>query len=325
MTDTIDIPASLELLDIAGNGMACERFLWIRGLSDPTLAPKQRIDLIDDLQRYPGELLHIASRDGSLAAMAHTISDESGAGSCYLTIHSRSDPGEPVLGDLVRLASDRARIGGVPRVRCGDSEDRPHIDALRERHGFVEHERWRRFHVTTETAPEIARMTPGAMPDDVRVATLAARPGLAEAAFRVYTEGFEDTLGDFPRPEETLEQWLSEHDSSPVLARDLVMLLLDDDDQVLALVELERLAMGSDRAWVEFLTVARDHRGRGLGKLATRVAVEHARELRIQRLQTMNNAANEAICALNQQLGWTEDPVRIALQLTLDDEYVTPG
>jgi GNAT superfamily N-acetyltransferase len=187
--------------------------------------------------------------------------------------------------------------------------------ALQERHGFVEHERWRRFHVLTETAPEIARMTPGAMPDDVRVATLAARPALVAEAFRVYTEGFEDTLGDFPRPEETLEQWLSEHDSSPVLSRDLVLLLLDDDDQVLALVQLERLAMGSDRAWVEFLTVARDHRGRGLGKLAKRVAVEHARELKIRRLQTMNNADNEAICALNEQLGWTEDPARIALQL----------
>jgi GNAT superfamily N-acetyltransferase len=167
----------------------------------------------------------------------------------------------------------------------------------------------------TETAPEIARLTSAAMPDDVRVATLAARPGLAQVAFDVYTEGFQDTLGDFPRPEETLEQWLSEHDSSPVLGRDLLLLLLGDDDQVLALVELERLAMGSDRAWVEFLTVARDHRGRGLGKLAKRVAVEHARELGIRRLQTMNNAANDAICALNEQLGWTEDPVRIALAL----------
>ncbi len=321
MTDAaqIEVPPSLDLLDVRGNGQDCERFLWIRALSDPELPPKARIDLVDDLQRYPGELLHVASRDGTVAAMAHTIGDETGAGSCYLTVHSRTDPGEPVLGDLVALASDRARAGGVPRVRCGDGEDRPHIAALRERHGFVAHERWRRFHVLTHSAPEIARMTPGAMPDDVRVATLAARPGLAEAAFRVYTEGFEDTLGDFPRPEETLEEWLSEHDSSPVLGRDLLLLLLDDDELVLALVEVERLAMGSDRAWVEFLTVAREHRGRGLGKLAKRVAVEHARELGIERLQTMNHAANDAICAVNEQLGWTEDPVRVALQLTLDD------
>lgn len=319
MTDaTIDTPPSIELLDIAGNGMACERFLWIRGLSDPTLAPKARIDLIDDLQRYPGELLHLASRDGSMAATAFTLRDAAGAGSCYLTVFSRTDPGEPVLGDLVSFACDRARAGGVAQVRCGDGEDRPHIPALRERHGFVEHERWRRFHVMTQDAPQVARITPDAMPDHVRVATLAARPGLAEAAFTAYREGFDDAPGDFPRPDETLEQWLAEHDSSPVLGRDLILLLLDDDDHVLALVEVERLAMGSDRAWVEFLTVAREHRGRGLAKLAKRCAVEHAREIGIRRLQTMNHAGNEVICAINAQLGWTEDPVRIALALDVD-------
>jgi GNAT superfamily N-acetyltransferase len=318
VSDAVEVPGSLELLDIAGNGMDCERFLWIRGLSDPTLAPKARIDLIDDLKRYPGELLHLASRDGSMAATAFTIRDSSGAGSCYLTVFSRTDPGEPVLGDLVALAADRARVGGVAQVRCGDGEDRPHIVALRDRHGFTEHERWRRFHVLTASAPETARLTPGAMPADIRVATLASRPGLVDEAFRVYREGFVDTPGDFPRPDETVEQWLAEHDASPILGRDLMLVLLDDADQVLALVELERLAAGSDRAWVEFLTVAREHRGRGLAKLAKRCAVEHAREIGIARLQTMNHADNDAICALNAQLGWTEEPVRVALALDVD-------
>lgn len=312
---SIDIPFSLELLDIAGKGQDCERFIWIRGLSDPDLPPKARIDLIDDLQRYPGDLLHVAARDGTMVAIVCVVRDSRGAGSCCLTVHARADPGEPTLGDLVAFASEHARAGDVRQVRCGDTDDRPHMTALRERHGFVEHERRRRFHVMTADAPEIARITPGAMPDDIRVATLAARPGLCEAAFTLYREGFEDTSSDFPRPDETFGQWLSDHDSSPVLGRDLVLLLLDDDDQLLALVELERLAMGSDIAWVAFLTVARDHRGRGIAKLAKRCAVEHAREIGIRRLQTTNDEGNEAICAINEQLGWTEDPVRIALAL----------
>jgi RimJ/RimL family protein N-acetyltransferase len=314
VTDAIDVPGSLELLDVAGNGQACERFLWIRGLSDPTIAPKSRIDVIDDIQRYPGTLHYLASRDGTTAATTFEIRDDADRGYCYLTIFARVDPGEPTLGDLVQFALDRAQASDLADVRCGDTADRPHIVALQERHGFTEFERWRRFHVDTANAPDTARLTEGALPADVRVATLAARPSLAAEAFRVYREALADTPGDFPRPEETLETWLREHDGSPVLGRDLVLLLLDDDDHVLAMVELERLAAGSDRAWVEFLAVDRAHRGRGLAKLAKRCAVQHARELRITRLQTMNNAGNEAICAINEQLGWTEDPVRIALR-----------
>jgi GNAT superfamily N-acetyltransferase len=318
VTDVVDVPASLELVDVVGDYQACDRFLWIRGLSNPATGQKSRIDLVDDLQRHPGELLYLAARDGASAATTFTIRDERGAGSCYLTVFARTDPGEPLLGDLVQFASERARHAGLAQVRCGDTADRPHIVALQERHGFREFERWRRFHVETMSAPQTARLTEGAMPDGIRVATLAARPGLAADVFRIFREGLDDTAGDFPRPDETLDAWLRNRDGSPVLGRDLVLLLLlDDDDTVLAAVELERLSAGSEHAWIEFLAVDRAHRGRGLAKLAKRCAVEHARELRITRLQTMNNAGNESICAINEQLGWTEDPVRIALRLDL--------
>lgn len=314
----IAVPSSLDLLDVAGNGMACERFLWIRGLSDPTLAPKSRVDLLDDLQRRPGELLHLCSSDGTMAATTFTIRDDTGAGSCYVTVFSRTDPGEPTLGDLVRLASDRARAAGVAQVRCGDAEDRPHMAALQDRHGFEPYERWRRFHVDTSEPPDAARLRDGRLPDDVRVATIASRPGLAAAAFTTYRQGLEDTAGDVPRPDETVEGWLHEMDSSPVLGRDLTCMLLDSDDHVLALVQLERLAAGSDRAGMEFVTVARTHRGRGLGRLAKQVALEHARELRIRRLHALNHESNVAICTLNESLGWTEDAPRLALRLDLD-------
>jgi GNAT superfamily N-acetyltransferase len=312
----VEMPASLELVDVEGDYQGCERFLWIRGLSDPTLEPKARIDLVDDLRRHPGELLHLASRDGTVAATAFTIRDDAGAGSCYLTIFSRLDPGEPILGDLVALASARARAAGLAQVRCGEVEDRPHMRALQERHGFVEHERWRRFHVDVANAPAATRLTSG-LPDDLRVAALAARPDLVDEAFRVFREGLDDAAGDFPRPDESVDEWLREHDGSPVLGRDLLVVLLDDADRVLAFIELERLAAGSDRAWVGFLTVAREQRGRGLGRIAKQVAVEHARDLGLRRLQTINNAGNLAICELNIELGWTEDPVRVALRLDL--------
>ena len=94
MTDAsaIEVPGSLDLLDVR-NGQDAERFIWIRGLSDPELAPKARIDLVDDLQRYPGDLLHLASKDGTMAATSCVVRDSTGAGSNYLKIHARTDPG----------------------------------------------------------------------------------------------------------------------------------------------------------------------------------------------------------------------------------------
>lgn len=308
------VAPTLELLDVKGNGQACERFLWIRGLSDPTLVPKSRMDLVDDLQRFPGELRHVVAADGTMAALTATIRDAAGAGSCYLTVFARNDPGEPLLGDLVTFAESRARAGGVADVRCGDTGDRPAIIALQERHGFTVHDRWRRFHVDVESPPTQSLLDPDHDADGVRKVTLGERPDLLDAIFATYREGLHDAPGDFPRPDETAASWVKDIDSSPVLGRDLTFALIDEQDEVLAMVELERLAIGSDRAWVEFLTVARAHRGRGIAGLAKRHAVAHAATVGLRRLQTMNHVDNAAICALNEHLGWTEDPVRLSLR-----------
>lgn len=311
----VEVPASLDLLDVVGNGMDCERFLWIRSLSDRDLPRLARIDLVDELQRFAGELLHLASKDGRVAASTMTMRDEGGAGGCHLHVMCREDPEEPVLGDLVGLAVERARTHGTGQVRSSAPVDRPHLAPLRERHGFVEHERWRRFHVDVADAPSAATADLACLPRDLRAVTLAERPDLAPAAFEVRTDGLADTPGDFPRPDRTVESWLAELGASPITGRDLVLLLVEPDDGVVATVELELLAAGSERAWLEFLAVARDRRRTGLGSIAKRAAVAHAARLGLATLHTMNHEHNTAICRLNEQLGWTEDPVRIELRL----------
>jgi GNAT superfamily N-acetyltransferase len=304
----IDVPASLDLLDVAGNGMDCERFLWIRALSDPDLPRKARIDLLDDIARYPGELLHLASKDGATAATTFVIRDAAGVGACYLKVFSRVDPGEPVLGDIVELAMRRAREGSVADVRGGAHLAKPYMAALVERHGFVEHERWRRFHVEADADCDVP-----ALPDGVEVSTLAERPDLAEQAFVAYREGMADTAGDFPRVDETLDQWLRDIDGSPVLGRDL-FLLLHDGSNVLASVQLELDSAASRRAEVNFLTVARERRGQGLAAVAKQHAVAFAGRSGLTRLHTMNHADNVQICRLNERLGWIEDPVYVQLR-----------
>jgi GNAT superfamily N-acetyltransferase len=305
-------PASLDLLDVAGNGHDCERFLWIRALSDPELPRKARIDLLDDLQRLPGELLFLASTDGTLAMTTVTARDDTGAGSCSLGLMTRRDPGEPVLGDAVAFALGRARACGVADVRCVQPMDRPFMQPLVDRHGFTEHERWRRFHVElAEHRDERVEELPAGYPNT----TLADRGELAAEAFRVYREGLADTSGDFPRPDEQLETWLRQVDGSPVLGRDLLFLLLDADDRVLASYQLQRAAAGSERAWVEFLVVDRDHRGRGLAATLKQHASPLAARAGITRLQSVNHEANAAMIRVNERLGWVEDPVQVALHL----------
>lgn len=305
----VEVPPSLDLLDVVGNGMDCERFLWIRALSDPDLPRKSRIDLLDDVQRHPGELLHVAASDGSSAATLATVADTTGEGATYLELHAREDPGEPTLGAYVELACGRARAAGAPQVRFGDTVGHPTVAALAERHGFREQERWRRFHF------DVADAAAAALPEGLRLESLAARPELAEATFAAYREGIDDTPGDFPRPEETLDGWLAEHDSSPILGRELVIVLVDEHDQVQGMVELERMAAASDRAWLEFLTVARPYRGSGLGVLLKRGAAAHAAAAGLRRLQSIVHETNRASLRLNEQAGWIEGRPRAQLRL----------
>lgn len=275
------MPASLGLLDVAGNGSECERFLWIRGLSDRQLPPRARIDLVDELQHAPGELLHAASIDGSLAA---TTTITPGDGVCELAIFSRIDPGEPLLGDVVQLAIERARAGGARVLRCSDGIDRPHIVALQARHGFVEHERWRRFHV------DVARsaVDAPALPDGLAASTLAARGDLAAAAFRARGESTDTSA----------ESWLRDIDGSPVRDRGLV-LVLHAGNEVHAVVELARLAMDSNHAEVTLHTTTAD-----LDSAALQQAVALAARSGLRRLLTAHHA---------ELLGWTEDTVRVTL------------
>jgi GNAT superfamily N-acetyltransferase len=90
--------------------------------------------------------------------------------------------------------------------------------------------------------------------------------------------------------------------------------LCNEAGDVVAAVVLQLTAAGADRAIVEFLAVARDSRERGLARLIKRAAVAHARELGLRTLQTLNHADNTAICRLNEQLGWSEQPVKVQLR-----------
>jgi RNase P/RNase MRP subunit POP5 len=266
--------SSLDLLDPA-NGQDAERFLWTRALADPSLPRLDRIDLLDHAQRTPGEVLHAVSRDGSTAARVS-------AGE--LEVHCKADPGEPVLGDIVALA-------GSGPVSVVVTEGHPLQAALVERHGFVEHERRCRFRTDLASTD---------LPDGVDATTLAQRDDLARSAFAL----LHDEDGDA-----SFEAWLADIASSPVLGRDLVVVVHDQTDEVQAAIVLERDAAYGDGALVARLAVS----GSGDTGTVLRAATALAAGARLRRLRA-TVPEHDPMCGTYRDAGWTEDPVSVVLR-----------
>lgn len=308
MTDTAT-PAGLEVLDVVEDSTACLRFVAVRNEARPDLELKSPADVTSDVARAPGEVIHLVDHADTLAARLLTVRDAANVGSTYLSVFTQGDPGEPLLGDLVELAMSRARALEVPDVRCSDIGDPGHLLALQSRHEFQEGTRWRRFELDVAMAPDEALLPP-IVPGGLSTDTLLTRPDLSYAAFRTAHEGLLDAPGDFPRPEQSPETWLAALEESPVSDRGDVLILHDSRDVVFAVVQLELLASGSRHACLELLAVARQHRGRGMARLAKQLAGEHARQRGLLSVSALVHPDNEAMCATNISCGWTEGAPR---------------
>jgi GNAT superfamily N-acetyltransferase len=308
-------PSSLELVDVVGNGMDCERFLWIRGLRDPQLPRIARIDLVDAVQRHGDRVIHACSRDGMVAAtVAAVAEDRSGQGTTFLSVHAGSDPDEPLLGDIVELALRLSRSAGTAAIRCSAGATHPIVAALTTRHGFVEQACVRCFHVDVDAGASLDAVP---LPPGIEASTLAQRSDLATAAFDVWHACSAQVGGDAPLAAHDPAGWLASHDASPTGGRAQV-LLLHEADRVDAVLELRQRAAGSDQAEVAMLAVRPDARGRGLGLAATQAAPAVAAACGMRRLHASTRTDNAAGCRLNERAGWIEDEPRVILRRAVE-------
>ncbi|MCW2949169.1 MAG: family N-acetyltransferase, partial [Thermoleophilia bacterium] len=256
--------------------------------------------------------LWFAARDDSLGGSIITIEDGERGGT-MIGLFISEDPGEPVLGDAIKLAEQRARTLGVPRIHTYLELPSELPDAFADRHGFHEHERWLHFELDTST------MTADlpAPPEGLAYVTLAARGDLAPSAHAAVVEAFQDMPGDFPRPQHTVDQWLEIVDGADT-GRDHLLLLVDADDRVVATIRLARENAQSTVGYVSFLGVVRDARGRGLALALKRAAGPLAASLGITQLNSSTHENNAATIHLNRAAGWQEGDPHVVLERRLD-------
>jgi len=315
--DDVELPATLERMRLLDSDADVARWFRVADLhrheNEPPSTNQQTPDELRAAlgRRTHGEDLWFVARDDSLGGSIITVEDGAQGGT-MLGLFISDDPGEPVLGDAVGLAEQRARAHGVPRAHTYIRLPSGLPDVFEQRHGFHEHERWLRFELdVANVAPEL----PPA-PDGLVLATLAERDDLVQSAYDATLEAHDDMPGDFPRPRLSLEQWL-EHVDGDDAGRDH-LLLLARGAEVVGVARMVRMTAGSEIGAVSFLGVRRVERGRGYALVLKRALGPLAARLGMERVETSTHETNAVTIHLNRAAGWREVPAHVVLEKRLD-------
>jgi GNAT superfamily N-acetyltransferase len=139
-----------------------------------------------------------------------------------------------------------------------------------------------------------------AMADGLTVQSFAeAGP---EAAHALDAETTLDEPGDVTLDSVGYDDWLTEIWNNPLTDRDAsTIVLVDGAPATYTLIEADRDAR---RAWSGGTGTRRQHRGRGLAKIAKSVALRQAAESGITEALTSNDEVNAPMLAVNEWLGY---------------------
>ncbi len=207
-----------------------------------------------------------------------------GVGTCLLT---------PAPADAAALGRDAL----TSQVRTSDAGS----VAFAERFGF---ETWlQEVELVRElTGDEVEPM----LPAGYEAVPIAGRPELLDAAWELCRDGYADMpLG--ASLEMTRERVLEEEVTGPRIIGDLTLVLLDGGEPI-AFAGLARLGADATAAEHGLTAVARDRRGQGLGTLVKEVQAARAGRSGIRRLVTYTQEGNDAMRAVNERLGYVEQP-----------------
>ncbi len=144
------------------------------------------------------------------------------------------------------------------------------------------------------------------LPHTFSAVPVAEHPELLDVAWELCRDGYADMpLG--ASLELTRERLLEEEVTGPRIIGDLTLILLDGDRPV-AFAGLARLGADGTAAENGLTAVARDRRGQGLGTLLKEVQAARAARSGIRRLVTYTQEGNDAMRAVNERLGYVEQP-----------------
>jgi GNAT superfamily N-acetyltransferase len=242
----------------------------------------------------------VVESDGGIIAAGSAGLDTwtSEAGTARLSVrvhpeHRRAGIGTRLFDELV----GHLRANDARRVR-GSSADDPDTLAWCLARGFTRshEERYSRLDLTDPgTLPPVP-----ALPAGARIAS-AGEVGPA-AVYLVDAVAIADEPGEVHADRVPYEDWLAEVWQSPRTDLDLsTVVLIDDVPAAWTLVEADRM---THRIWAGGTGTLREHRGRGLAKVAKSVALRRAVEAGITVAFASNDGTNGAMLAVNTWLGY---------------------
>jgi GNAT superfamily N-acetyltransferase len=204
---------------------------------------------------------------------------------------------------LLRTISEWARERDLEALDAFVPAEDPESIAFAEKRGFVELERNGRLVLDVADA-EPPRVDP---PDGVEITTWAERPEVARGIYEVARQAYADVPGRRRDRLEPFEHWL-EHDLLGSGHRPEATFVALAGHEVIGYAKLSFTSAQPGVAFNDMTGVRRDWRRRGVAGALKRAQVSWAKEAGYARMQTANEARNEAIRRLNEQLGYTELP-----------------
>ncbi len=267
---------------------------------EPTTAAIQR----ERLERDPRRLYLVAERDGAAVGCGFSgPSDSPGRAAVaprVLPPARRAGLGTALLAELVAHAE-----------RTGFSVVSAHVDgrdegslAFARRHGFEEVDR------QVEQVLEVGDEPPPALPEGIRLVTIAERPELLREAYDLAVEGYADMAVAFPVTI-SLDDWLRDEATLP--GGSFVALACEE------IVGYSGLCRRDDGRTAEdgLTVVRRAYRGRGLGLALKRAELAWAAANGVREIVTWTQRANQGMRALNERLGYVARSVSVMVQAQL--------
>lgn len=206
----------------------------------------------------------------------------------------RRGVGTELLRELVR----HVETLGAPQV--GSMVDDPGSRAFGEKFGFRENDR------QVQQVKTLGHEPPPVVPDGVELFSIADRPELLREAFPLGQAGYEDLALDRPRRIE-LDEWLRDEASLP--GGSFVALADGEIVGYSGLMRHDNEGVAEDGMTV----VRRDWRRRGLGLALKRTELVWAADNGFREVVTWTQRRNEAMRAVNEQLGYEYRTVSIML------------
>ncbi|MBB6039487.1 GNAT family N-acetyltransferase [Phytomonospora endophytica] len=226
-----------------------------------------------------------------------------GSGSVELEVMDRTTAAETIsvavdarrrgVGSAIHAALAE-HLATLPATRLKGRVTGPEGRAFAEAHGFTPGRVWRISGTDPRQAPPVPRI-----PEGITLTPLAAVEDLAPV-YELYRECGADMPGRERGPGFSYEDWLKFAVNSPVADRDCSIVAYDGDVPV----ALTFINSDGDRAFNSLAGTARDHRGKGLGRLVKAVSLHKVAAKGVMSVYTANTEDNAAMLAVNTWLGY---------------------